>query len=113
MLRSVLSDRRRYPRVQADVICRPAGADLFHHRRNTRDLSLGGMRVYSDEEFAPGARLDLEVLLADGEPLRCWADVVWVTRLPDGAQATYDVGLRFTDMAEADIQRLAAVLTRA
>ena len=40
-------ERRRYPRVQADVVFRPAGADLFHHNRITRDVSLGGIRVYS------------------------------------------------------------------
>jgi hypothetical protein len=35
---------------------------------------------------------------------------MWVTiREPDG-EARYDVGLRFTDLAEPDIRRLAAVL---
>jgi hypothetical protein len=35
---------------------------------------------------------------------------MWVaSREPDG-EARYDVGLRFTDLAEPDIQRLAAVI---
>ena len=108
-----LADRRRYPRVQADVICRPAGADLVHHKRNARDVSLGGMRVYSDEEFALGSRLDLDVLLPDRSEVRCWAVVVWLTELAAGAPARFDVGLKFTDMAPADIRRLAAVLVPA
>jgi hypothetical protein len=107
-----MSDRRRYPRLQAPVFCRPAGLGLFHERLNTRNLSLGGARIFSDEYFKPGHRLELDVELPSGEFLRCWAEVMWVTsREPDG-EATYDVGLRFTDLAEPDIQRLAAVLTR-
>ena len=113
MLWAQLSDRRRYPRVQADVICRLAGADLLHHHRNSHNISLGGMRVFSDEEFAKGRKLDLDVLLPDGSALRCWAVVVWSTRLPDGSPAKFDIGLRFTDMAADDIQRLASVLVSA
>jgi hypothetical protein len=105
-----MSDRRRYPRLQAAVFCRPAGVGLFHEKPNTRNLSLGGARIFSDEEFKTGHRLELDVVLPSGEFLRCWAEVMWVTsREPDG-DAKYDVGLRFTDLAETDIQRLAAVL---
>lgn len=107
-----LSDRRRYPRIAADVICRPAGLEVLHHRRNTKDVSLGGMRVFSDEEFAVGGRLDLDVMLPDGEAVRCWAEVVWTVALSDGAPARWDVGLKFTDMDPADMKRLASVLAR-
>lgn len=105
-----MSDRRRYPRVQADVVCRPAGVGLLHHRRNTQDISLGGMRVYSDEPFSVGSRLDLDVMLPDNTSVRCWAVVVWTTKLDGRGPAKFDVGLRFEDMAASDIQRLASVL---
>jgi len=85
----------------------------FHHKRNARDISLGGMRVYSDEEFSVGARLDLDVMLPDGDPVRCWAQVVWRLELPADGPARYDVGLKFFDMAEPDLQRLASVLVPA
>lgn len=98
--------------MQANVVCRPAGSEALHHRRNTRDVSLGGMRVHSDEDFQIGTRLDLDVLLSDQTSVRCWAVVVWRTELAPGAGARYDIGLRFTDMDPADIQRLAGVLTR-
>ena len=111
MLRAV-SDRRRYPRIQADVVCWPAGAAVFHHRRNTQDISLGGMRVYSDERFRVGSRLAIEVLLSPQETLQCWVDVVWLQELDGGAPARFDVGLKFIDMAPADVSRLAAVLVR-
>jgi c-di-GMP-binding flagellar brake protein YcgR len=107
-----LSDRRRYPRVQADILCRPAGSKLLHHRRNTRDISLGGIRVYTDEEFQLGSRLDLDIRMPDESSVRCWAVVVWSAELGDGAPARFDVGLQFTDLEPADIQRLAALLVR-
>lgn len=52
------------------------------------------------------------MVLADGSTLRCWAEVVWVVELEAGAPARYDVGLSFTDMVPADIQRLASVLVQ-
>lgn len=108
-----MSDRRRYPRIQADILCRPAGSDLVHHKRNTQDVSLGGIRVYSDEHFPVGSRLDIDILLPDQVSVRCWAVVVWLTELGPDAPAPFDVGLSFTDMAHSDIQRLAAVLVPA
>ncbi len=108
-----LSDRRRYPRVQADVMCRPAGNPLFHHKRKSQDISLGGIRVFTDEDFPVGSRLDLDVLIADEPPVRCWATVVWRSELGAGSPARFDVGLMFSDMASSDIQRLAGVLFRA
>lgn len=108
-----MSDRRRYPRVQANIVCRPAGSALFHHKRNTQDISLGGMRVYADEDFEVGSRLDLEVLMPGHTSVRCWATVVWRAELGESAPARYDVGLKFTDLAPSDVQRLAAVLVPA
>ena len=94
------------------MLCRPAGSALFHHRRSPKDISLGGMRVFSDEEFVVGRRVDLEILLPHGEAVRCWAEVVWTVALGDRAPARWDVGLKFTDMEPADLQRLASVLAR-
>src|ERR1700738_1047239 len=103
-------ERRRYPRVGAPVFYRPAGLGFLHHRYNTRDISLGGMRVLSDEAVPVGRRLELDVLLPDESVVRCWATVIWADEL--NAEAKYEIGFRFTDMAEPDIQRLASVLVR-
>jgi c-di-GMP-binding flagellar brake protein YcgR len=85
---------------------------LFHHSRNAQDISLGGMRVFSDENYSVGSRLDLDVLLPEGGTVRCWAEVVWTIELDDASSAKFDLGLKFIDLAPADIQRLAAVLQR-
>jgi Tfp pilus assembly protein PilZ len=71
------------------------------------------MRVFSDERFSIGSRLDLDVLLPDGSTVRCWAKVVWLTELVPEDQAKFDIGLKFTDMAPIDVQRLASVLVPA
>src|ERR1700674_4806617 len=105
-----MSDRRRYPRLQAPVFCRPAGVGLFHEKLNTRNLSLGGARIFSDEEFKPGHRLELDVVFPIGEFLRFWAEAMRVSSCGRGDEARYYAGLRFTDLAEPDIKRLAAVL---
>jgi hypothetical protein len=112
MLAAQVIDRRRYPRVHADILCRPAHGPLFHHKRNTQDISLGGARVFSDDEYGLGTRLDLDVLMPDGSSVRCWAEVVWLTDLGPSGQARFDIGLKFTDMAPADVQRLSTVLVR-
>jgi hypothetical protein len=37
---------------------------------------------------------------------------VWTVALGDGAPARWDVGLKFTDMDPADVDRLTSVLAR-
>lgn len=83
----------------------------MHHRYNTTDISLGGMRVFSDEGISVGSRLELDVMLPDESIVRCWATVVWTEELDPDAKARFEIGLMFTDMAEPDIQRLASVLS--
>lgn len=97
----------------ADVLCRPAGLALFHHRRNTRDISLGGMRILADENYFVDTRLDVDVVLPAGEPVRCWVQVVWIRELGPSSPARFELGLKFTDIAPSDIQRLASVLVPA
>jgi len=68
------------------------------------------MRVFSDETFPLGSRLDLEVLIPSHEPVRCWAEVVWLVELEEGSPARFDIGVKFTDMDESVIQALATAL---
>ena len=106
----VSADRRRFPRVLAKVHYRPAGPDFLHHRRAARNVSLGGMRVYSDDELTVGTPLELDLLLDGDEVARCWARIAWIEKLDGGSGASYDIGLEFTDMGEADRARLNRVL---
>ena len=104
-------DRREFPRLKAPVLCRPAGFLLrLLQPRQAIDISLGGVRIYSDDPVKVGSRLELDLFLPGDANATCKAEVVWVEELAPGAPALYDVGLRFTEIAEADKARLAQVL---
>lgn len=104
------ANRRRFPRIAAPVFYRPAGPDFLHHRRATVDISLGGMRVYSDDELTIGTALEIDLLLDQDTTARCWARIAWVEKLPESAGAAYDVGLEFTDIADEDRRLLTEAL---
>ena len=92
------------------VLIRPVGPLARRVKANVSDVSVGGLRAYSDEEQKPGTRLELELLLPDRATATILAEVVWVLALPDGAPARYDVGLRFVVVREEDLGRIARVL---
>jgi c-di-GMP-binding flagellar brake protein YcgR len=107
-------DRRKYPRLRAPVFYRPAGLKLLRALRRGKeravDISLGGVRIFSDDVLEPGDRLELDLFLPDDTTLSTKGQVVWIHELPPGAPARYDVGVRFDAMDEAEQARLAEVL---
>lgn len=103
-------ERRRFPRVQAPIFCRPARRRL--PRREVLDVGLGGMRVYSDEVFSVGAKFEVELFLPDCSSITCLAEVVWIRKLDPGSPAAYDVGLQFLDVPREYAQRLSEVLEK-
>lgn len=89
---------------------RPVSALARTVRRTVNDVSLGGLRSYADEAPAPGSRMELELFFPEGDTAVMLVEVVWVEALPAGAPAPYDVGLRFVDAAEADLERIARLM---
>jgi Tfp pilus assembly protein PilZ len=77
------------------------------------DISLGGIRVYTDDRHAVGDHLELELWLPDGQSLTLDTAVVWVDALEKAEPARFELGLRFVDAAHADLERLQAVLKEA
>lgn len=102
-------DRRKFPRLQAPVFCRPAGKPLFG-RRQALDVSEGGMRLFADDPHVPGDRLELDLFLPDQGELTCRVEVVWVEALPPDGPARFDIGVKFVEIEDADRERLAAAL---
>ena len=102
-------DYRQYRRIQANVLVRPVSF-LAARARRVRDISLGGLRVFSDDEHRPGARLALELLLAQREAVEFLAEVVWIERLPEDAPARFDIGLKFVEVPTGVMQRIESVL---
>lgn len=102
-------ERRNYRRIQAPVYCRPAGL-LAGTGREPVDISMGGVRVFSDDKYRVGQYVKLE-FFADGvEPFTYTAEVVWIETLPKGEPAKYDVGLKFVDLAPGALETLAKLL---
>jgi c-di-GMP-binding flagellar brake protein YcgR len=106
------ANRRRYPRIAAPVYYRPAGPAFLHHKRATIDISLGGMRVFSDEEMRVGARLEIDLLLDEDQTARCWVRIAWIDKLSATDGAAYDIGLEFTDIADEDRRLLVETLAK-
>jgi Tfp pilus assembly protein PilZ len=101
-------NRRQYRRFNAPICYR--SASLFSARKPLVNISLGGIRIYTDDKFKIGKRLEIELLLPDDTVLTCTTRVVWQSPLPEGAKATYDTGLQFLDVPADGLQRLSETL---
>jgi hypothetical protein len=103
-------ERRRFQRIQAPVFFRSPRLRAF--RSPVQDISLGGLRVYSDEGFEVGEQLTIELFLPDQSSVSCLVRVAWQRELPEGAPAVYDVGLQLMSAEKDDLARLSLVLAR-
>ncbi len=101
-------DRRKYPRFDAPICYR--SASLFSAHKPLVNISLGGIRIYSDEVFKVGKRLEIELLLPDDTMLQCTMKVAWQNPLPEGSKASYDTGLQFLDVSADGLRRLTEFL---
>jgi hypothetical protein len=90
-------ERRTYNRVRAHVAVRPVSVLAHAVPRRVNDVSLGGLRCYSDEVRRPGERLELELFFTDGRTAVILAEVVWTEALPPGSPARFDIGMRYLD----------------
>lgn len=102
-------DRRRYRRARAAILVRPLGP-LARGEHPVNDISVGGLRAYSDDKQRLGARLELELVFPDGGSATCRAEVVWAEALPIDAPARFEMGLRFVEVDPDDLDRIAGVL---
>jgi c-di-GMP-binding flagellar brake protein YcgR len=103
------TERRRYRRIQAPVYCRPAGLKIMSKRQEAVDVSRGGVRIYSDDVMKVGDRLTMELFVEGADEVIFQAQVAWVEKLPRGAVARFDVGLKFLHLdakAEALLARV-------
>ena len=79
-------------------------------RRHPIDLSLGGVRIYSDQRFSKGELLTLELMTVEMTAGTFTAEVVWIDELPAGSPALFDVGLRFRSVDPTQFQALERML---
>jgi hypothetical protein len=103
-------ERRHFRRVDAPITVRPVSLLAHAVPLRVNDVSLGGLRAYSDERYRVGVRLELELSFPGGESATMLAEVVWVDELSPGAPARYEVGLRYVDATPDDLILLLQVV---
>ena len=100
-------NRREFPRIDPPAGLGPARPEVFHR---FLDISIGGMRVLSRAEWKPGDLIPMEIRFPTGTALTVTVEVVWIRPLPDAAEVTNEVGLRFVDLTDFERSGLAALL---
>jgi hypothetical protein len=86
-------ERRRFPRVKVPIYYR--SARLFGPRKAAHDLSVGGIRIFTDDSLAVGRRLEIELFLPDGGSLTVDVRVAWIRKLEGDEFAQFEAGLEF------------------
>src|SRR5437868_6214655 len=86
-------ERRRFPRVKVPIYYR--SARLFGPRQPAHDLSVGGIRIFTDDSLTVGKRLEIELFLPDGGSLTVDVRVAWVKKLENDEFAQFEAGLQF------------------
>ncbi len=105
-------ERIIYPRLQAPVYWRPVGLPLFRRKRRPIAGTLGGARVYTDEELRERTRLEIEVFLPDGTSVICNVQVASGDKLPEGGPARFDMEVEFIAIRPHDRERISGVLVQ-
>ena len=103
-------ERRKFKRLHAPVLCRPLGAALVKPQEEVADISLGGVRVYTDDRHQMGEHLELELFMPSGDTLTLDTVVAWIEELEVTGPARFELGLRFVDVSPETEAQLAAVL---
>lgn len=101
-------ERRQYPRLSSQVYCRIGKSQSL--RQRVSNISLGGVRIYSDQRLDIGEEVELELHFPNGYSSQGTARVVWIKELPPNSGASYDVGLEFLELPEDAIQKLKEAL---
>jgi c-di-GMP-binding flagellar brake protein YcgR len=101
-------DRRRFPRLSSRVYYRIGKSQSL--RQRVSNISLGGVRIYSDERLDVDEEIELELHFPDGFSDKGSARVVWIKALPPDSGAAYDVGLEFLDLPEETVDELKKAL---
>ncbi|MEZ5583700.1 MAG: PilZ domain-containing protein [Candidatus Competibacteraceae bacterium] len=103
-------DRRRHDRIKAPIDCR--SKRLASEHPQSLDISLSGIRVYSDNTLHTGEELEIQLDLPDKQRVQCRATVVWVKPLAATDIAHYEVGLQFIDLSADHLLMLAYQIKR-
>lgn len=103
-------NRRRHSRVSVPVSC--VSPNLFQGRRRVVNVSVGGIRIYTDKHVGIGETVEIELHLPTRKPILGRGRVAWERTLPELAPYRYDLGLEFIGMETADAEDLARFIAQ-
>jgi len=109
--RDDFAERRRYPRLKVKCSFNPS--TIFGEKGQIFNVSLGGMRVYSDKWYMVGKNLEIEVFFPNERSLKATVKVVWIKNLPPDSAAKHDLGVEFITLPFEGIDELQRVLEHA
>lgn len=84
--------------------------EFLARQRQPIDVSLGGVRIYTDDPLKIGQLLKMEFFAQDAPPVTYTAEVVWIEPLDSSAPARFDVGLKFLQLEPDALKMLVSVL---
>ncbi len=110
-------DKRKFPR--ANYRCtlhikskedKASGTIATH----TENIGLGGTCVTLKDKIELFKRVDLEVSLEDGTPpIKCEGSIMWAVKRTEHSKAvSYDIGIEFIDLKDADRERISAIVKK-
>ena len=102
------SERRKFRRIHGPVYTRPAPIRTTLLR--VANISLGGVRVYSDVKHRVGKKLEIELFLPDDTSVSCLVEVAWISAPPDDVPAKYEIGVHFMEIPHGGLGKLQSIL---
>ena len=96
--------------MRVPLFCRQAGMEFFARHVEPIDISLGGLRIHSDEAHPIGSFLPLDIFFPNVPPVTLTARVMWVTLLGKGAPARFEAGLAFVELTPYALKLLKSAI---
>jgi hypothetical protein len=93
------------------MYCRPAGEEFFAQPLEPVDISFGGVRIHSHQEYCVGKFLRLDIFFPRVEPVVFTTEIMWIEPLGHGAPTQFDMGLAFVELNPSALKLLLSVLT--
>jgi hypothetical protein len=102
--------KRQHPRVKANVQYRPT--KLIGRKHLAPNISLGGMRIFSNTHFKKGETVNIELSFPDGQRTVVLAKVAWLDSYPKDSDSVYEFGLEFIHVPPQSLDMLKLELNR-
>lgn len=101
---------RRFPRKKVLLYYRPVS--FSGEKCRISNLSLGGVKIYSDKLLKKGKRIEIEIFLPNERSIVTSTYVVWIETLIPDPNALYALGLEFIDLPLDALNELKIVLEK-